>query len=120
LPHRDPVPGLRRRVALPLPVGGGRLRGRVVRLAAGGVTRGRLLGIAGVFSHPGRGVRVRLAERGVSVGVNVPENVVLTSLVRIANWVRVNSLWPMPFATACSAIELMATGASRHDLAPFR
>jgi NADH-quinone oxidoreductase subunit B len=37
----------------------------------------------------------------------------------LANWVRKNSLWPMPFATACCGIELMATGASRHDIARF-
>ncbi|MEW6197093.1 MAG: NADH-quinone oxidoreductase subunit NuoB [Planctomycetota bacterium] len=35
------------------------------------------------------------------------------------NWVRRNSLWPMPFATACCGIELMATGASRYDVARF-
>jgi len=34
-------------------------------------------------------------------------------------WVRRNSLWPMPFATACCGIELMATGASRYDIARF-
>jgi NADH-quinone oxidoreductase subunit B len=49
----------------------------------------------------------------------VPESVVLTQLDHLANWVRKNSLWPMPFATACCGIELMATGASRHDLARF-
>jgi NADH-quinone oxidoreductase subunit B len=43
----------------------------------------------------------------------------LTQLDRLANWVRRNSLWPMPFATACCGIELMATGASRHDIARF-
>ncbi len=36
-----------------------------------------------------------------------------------ANLSRKNSLWPMPFATACCGIELMATGASRHDIARF-
>jgi NADH-quinone oxidoreductase subunit B len=53
------------------------------------------------------------------VAVNVPENVVVSRLDHLANWVRANSLWPMPFATACCGIELMATGASRHDIARF-
>ena len=35
------------------------------------------------------------------------------------NWCRKYSLWPMPFATACCGIELMATGASRYDMARF-
>jgi NADH-quinone oxidoreductase subunit B len=43
----------------------------------------------------------------------------ITRLDQLANWVRKNSLWPMPFATACCGIELMATGASRHDIARF-
>ncbi len=43
----------------------------------------------------------------------------MTRLDALANWCRKNSLWPMPFATACCGIELMATGASRHDLARF-
>jgi NADH-quinone oxidoreductase subunit B len=46
-------------------------------------------------------------------------DVVVTQLDQIANWVRKNSLWPMPFATACCGIELMAVGASRHDIARF-
>lgn len=50
---------------------------------------------------------------------DVPENVFLTKLDAAANWARSNSLWPMPFATACCGIELMATASSRHDLARF-
>jgi len=38
---------------------------------------------------------------------------------KTVNWSRKNSLWPMPFATACCGIELMATGASRYDIARF-
>ena len=50
---------------------------------------------------------------------DVPDNVFMTSLDAAASWARSNSLWPMPFATACSGIELMATASSRFDLARF-
>jgi NADH-quinone oxidoreductase subunit B len=53
------------------------------------------------------------------MAVEIPESVIVTRLDRLASWVRKNSLWPMPFATACCGIELMATAASRHDLARF-
>jgi NADH-quinone oxidoreductase subunit B len=46
-------------------------------------------------------------------------NILLTRLDAVANWSRANSLWPMPFATACCGIELMSTAASRHDLSRF-
>lgn len=49
----------------------------------------------------------------------LPDNVFLTTLDAAANWARSNSLWPMPFATACCGIELMATASSRFDLARF-
>jgi len=52
------------------------------------------------------------------MAVGVPD-VMVTRLDRLANWCRKNSLWPMPFATACCGIELMATGASRHDIGRF-
>ena len=51
--------------------------------------------------------------------MNLPDNVVLTKLDPLANWCRKNSLWPMPFATACCGIELMAMAASRHDISRF-
>ena len=42
-----------------------------------------------------------------------------TQLSRVINWARRSALWPMPFATACCGIELMATASSRYDLARF-
>ena len=42
-----------------------------------------------------------------------------TRLDAVVNWARKNSLWPMPFGTACCAIEMMATAATRYDLARF-
>ena len=42
-----------------------------------------------------------------------------TRLDFLVNWARANSLWPMPFGTACCAIEFMATAASKFDLARF-
>ncbi len=49
----------------------------------------------------------------------VSPNWVTTKLDFLVNWARSNSLWPMPFGTACCAIEFMATAASRFDLARF-
>jgi NADH-quinone oxidoreductase subunit B len=50
---------------------------------------------------------------------NLGDNVVTTQLDKLVRWCRKNSLWPLPFATACCGIELMATAASRYDLARF-
>ncbi len=47
------------------------------------------------------------------------ESVMTTKVDQLIGWARKNSLWPMPFGTACCAIELMATLASRFDLARF-
>ena len=49
----------------------------------------------------------------------VSPNWVTTKLDFLTNWARSNSLWPMPFGTACCAIEFMATAASRFDIARF-
>ena len=42
-----------------------------------------------------------------------------TQMSRVINWARRSSIWPMPFATACCGIELMAAASSRFDLARF-
>jgi NADH-quinone oxidoreductase subunit B len=55
--------------------------------------------------------------------IPVPEemqnNVAITSLSQLYNWSRSKSLWPMLFGLACCAIEMIATAASRYDLARF-
>lgn len=45
--------------------------------------------------------------------------VVTTSLDKMVNWVRTNSLWPMTFGLACCAIEMMAMQASNYDMSRF-
>ena len=42
-----------------------------------------------------------------------------TKLDFVVNWARRSSLWPMPFGTACCAIDMMAAAASNFDLARF-
>ncbi len=49
----------------------------------------------------------------------LPSGVILTSVEQIAGYVRKGSLWPASFGLACCAIEMMATGAGRYDLARF-
>jgi len=53
------------------------------------------------------------------MAVELSDGFLFTQLNQLASWMRKHSLWPMPFATACCGIELMATGASRHDIARF-
>ena len=55
----------------------------------------------------------------VSVEPKQGEGWITTRLDFLVNWGRSNSLWPMPFGTACCAIEFMATAASKFDLARF-
>lgn len=46
-------------------------------------------------------------------------NVIVTSVEKVLNWARGNSLWPVTFGLACCAIEMMAAGGARFDLARF-
>jgi len=49
----------------------------------------------------------------------VEGNVIFTRVDSAINWMRKNSLWPMPMGLACCAIELMATASSRFDISRF-
>jgi NADH-quinone oxidoreductase subunit B len=57
--------------------------------------------------------------RRVRIGYDQPEGILLTQLDKAVNWVRKSSIWPMTFGLACCAIEMMAMGASRFDIARF-
>ncbi|QSR88184.1 NADH-quinone oxidoreductase subunit NuoB [Methylacidiphilum caldifontis] len=46
-------------------------------------------------------------------------DVVVTRLDAAINWMRKNSLWPMPMGLACCAIELMASACARFDISRF-
>ncbi len=47
------------------------------------------------------------------------DNILTTIVDKAVKWARKHSLWPMPFGTACCAIEMMATLGPRYDLARF-
>lgn len=55
--------------------------------------------------------------------IQVPEelqaNVLITTLDKVYDWSRQASMWPLLFGLACCAIEMIATAASRWDLARF-
>ena len=45
--------------------------------------------------------------------------IALTTIDKLVNFGRSNSLWPMTYGLACCAIEMMASGASRYDFDRF-
>ncbi len=53
------------------------------------------------------------------VPAELRQQVTLTTLDRIYNWSRRNSVWPMMFGLACCAIEMICTAASRYDFSRF-
>src|SRR5438105_15385871 len=55
------------------------------------------------------GLRNELQKQGIWV----------TSMQDLYNWGRKNSIWPLQFGLACCAIEMIATAASRYDIARF-
>ncbi len=47
------------------------------------------------------------------------DNILTTQIDKFLNWGRKNSLWPMPFGTACCAIEFMSVLGPKYDMARF-
>ena len=58
----------------------------------------------------------------VSIGVDQKvesRDIIITRVDAAIDWMRKNSVWPLPMGLACCGIELMAAGASRFDIARF-
>ena len=49
----------------------------------------------------------------------LPSGFLLTTVEQAVGWIRKSSVWPATFGLACCAIEMMATGTPRHDIARF-
>lgn len=60
-----------------------------------------------------------VSQTPVAFDTKFENNVIITKLDEIINWMRKNSLWPMPMGLACCAIELMGTASSRYDISRF-
>ena len=55
----------------------------------------------------------------MAVTLDSPSNFMTTRLRQAVNWGRKYSLWPMPFGTACCAIEFMSVVSSYSDISRF-
>jgi NADH-quinone oxidoreductase subunit B len=82
-------------------------------------TGGQPRGADGLAVHQGAPGAVQPATHAHSNIFDGQPGFLTTRLDTVVNWARKNSLWPMPFGTACCAIEMMATAATRYDLARF-
>ena len=58
-------------------------------------------------------------KREIGYNSKIEGEVVISRREAVLSWFQKNSLWPMPMGLACCAIELMAVGASRFDIARF-
>jgi NADH-quinone oxidoreductase subunit B len=59
------------------------------------------------------------ANTDFSYNSKIEGDVIVTKADAVVNWIRSHSMWPMPMGLACCAIELMASGAARHDISRF-
>lgn len=47
------------------------------------------------------------------------DSFITTTVDTVVNWARGNSLWPLPFGTACCAIEFMSMVSAHYDISRF-
>jgi NADH-quinone oxidoreductase subunit B len=76
-------------------------------------------GIRRTGEPPVASLAMKEAASSLAYDSKIEGNIIITRLDASINWMRKNSLWPMPMGLACCAIELMAAGASRFDIARF-
>jgi NADH-quinone oxidoreductase subunit B len=55
----------------------------------------------------------------VGLEEQLPSGILLTTVAKLVNTQRKNSLWPATFGLACCAIEMMQVGGGRFDIARF-
>ncbi len=60
-----------------------------------------------------------MAQHQVNYAASAGLPVALTTVDKLVNWGRSNSLWVLTYGLACCAIEMMASGASRYDFDRF-
>ena len=60
-----------------------------------------------------------MAQHQVNYGSTAGLPIALTTVDKLVNWGRSNSLWTLTYGLACCAIEMMASGASRFDFDRF-
>ena len=48
-----------------------------------------------------------------------PDNIFTTTIDKAVRWSRTQSMWPVRFGLACCAIEMMAAGSAKYDLARY-
>jgi NADH:ubiquinone oxidoreductase subunit B-like Fe-S oxidoreductase len=46
-------------------------------------------------------------------------SLLVSSVDKVVNWSRSNSLWPLVFGTSCCAIEMMSAASAKHDWSRF-
>lgn len=59
------------------------------------------------------------ANNELAYNTKVEGEVIVTKADAVINWLRSNSVWPMPMGLACCGIELMAVGGAKFDIARF-
>jgi NADH-quinone oxidoreductase subunit B len=85
--------------------------------ANGGVDRGST--VVDLSRGESRRGRAYLTRPGEEAAAALGDALMITRLDDVINWGRKNSLWPIPFGTACCAIEFMGVVSSVFDISRF-